>query len=159
MTARQRLKVPKRLSLFQDTKSKSVVGQRHVNNVVRSHLDEYSTRRSALMKLSSRMQKARPVPGRRGDMNRIAQVSSNRLNQLLVLRRLLNIVQQRNVVACIRSLEVRGDEAINCDTRPNLLDRLGVTVGPQTASFRTELLVGKGTVLLVDFKEVLGVVL
>src|SRR4029453_16247592 len=122
MAARERLEIAKRLSLLQHTKRKRFIGQRHIDSVVGGHLYEHTARRSALVKLPSRMQKARPISRSRRNVNSIAQVSSNCLDQLLVFRCLLNIVQHRNVIACVRPLEMRGDKTVNGDARSKFLD-------------------------------------
>ena len=113
MTASQRLKIAKRLGLLQHPKRERLIRERHIDSVVRSHLNEHAARRTALVKLPRRVQKPRSVAGCRRDVQRIAKVSPNRLNQSLVLRRFHDVVEHRNVVAGVRSLEVSSNESLN----------------------------------------------
>ena len=49
--------------LDSNAKGERFIRERHVDNVVCSHLNEHATRRSALMELSSRVQEAWPIAG------------------------------------------------------------------------------------------------
>src|SRR5712692_169832 len=110
MTTRQRLKITERLSLLQYAEGKRLVRQRHVHGVVGSHLDEHAGCRTALVKLTGRVQKAWSVAGGGRNVDRIPQVRPNRLNQVFVLGSFLNVVEHRNVVARMRATKMRRHE-------------------------------------------------
>src|SRR5437016_7233978 len=56
MTTRKRLKIAERLSLLQHAERKRLIRQRHVDSIISGHLDEHTARRTALMKLTGRVQ-------------------------------------------------------------------------------------------------------
>src|SRR5258705_8894869 len=132
MTARKRLKIAQRLRLLQYAKRERFIRERHIYNVVRSHLNEHAARRSAFMELSSRVEEARPIAGGCRHVQRIAKVSANRLNQVFVLRRLHDVIEHRDVVARMREAEVRRNEALNRHSGAKLSNRIGVAFSLQT---------------------------
>src|SRR5258708_39752625 len=112
VTAGERLKIAERLGLLQRAERERLARQGQLDGVVGGHLNEHGARRAAFVKLAGRMQETRSITGRRRDVKRIAKVSSNSLNQFLVLSSLLNVIEHGDIVACVCAAQVSGDEAL-----------------------------------------------
>src|SRR6185295_510241 len=104
------------------------------------------------------MQESRAITSGRRHAERVPQMSSNRLDDLFVLRRLLDVIEQRNVISGMSAAQMRCYERVERFSRAQLITGLGVAVNLQAVTLSAKLLIGKLAFLLVDLEKMFCVV-
>src|SRR5215204_1513999 len=111
---RERAEVAERLRLLERREGVGLAGYLHVARVRGRDLDEDAAVGAALVELARRVQEARAVARRRRAARRVAQVRAYLLDDPFGVIRLLEVVEQRDVVARARALQMVFEHVRHC---------------------------------------------
>src|SRR5579864_3914898 len=104
---RQDLEIPPSLRRLYDAESVLLTRNGQFHSIVTSDLQEHTRIRPAFVSLPRGMQESRPESEARGDVLRIANGVTQRLQVLLVLGIHLYVSKHREIIACMNAAEVR----------------------------------------------------